>query len=326
MEHRSLTELLAGLPDGEASVVTLEPRVYEEKVFAEKRDLTLQGAGADRTVILWHDGALTMLDDGFKRGTFRSYTAFFGGERLVLRNLTIRNDAGDGRGVGQSVAAYLDSSYVVAENCVFDSYQDTLFLSPLPDEEREPRGFMGPREFDPRKLTRQYFKKCTIIGDVDFIFGGADAVFEDCDIICRDREHHPGFAEEAGQPEFINGYLTAPCGKRNGLGLVFIGCRIRAEEGTTPGTVYLGRPWRPEGKAAFINCVCDDSIAARRFSGWGAVDKDEPDAMLAEYRTVNADGDPVDMNGKNPWVKVLSDAEAAEIVRQADILKKEVLG
>lgn len=310
---------------GEA-VIRLEPRVYEEKVFAEVRDLTLIGAGAASTRLLWHDAAFTMLEDGFKRGTFRSYTAFFGGERLVLRDLSIINDAGDGRSAGQTVAAYLDCDRVLAENCVFDSFQDTLFLSPLPDEEREPRGFMGPREFDPRKLTKQVFRGCTIIGDVDFIFGGADAVFDDCEIICRDRGHVKGYEEEGKAPDFINGYVTAPCGKRDGLGLVFRNCRIRAEEGAAPGTVYLGRPWRPEGRAAFLGCTFSEHIAPRRFSGWGAVEKDEPDACFSEFASVREDGSPVDLSARNPWVRELDTDTWRALNAAADALVKEVTG
>ena len=49
-----------------------------------------------------------MLADGKKRGTFRSFTAFFSGEKLRLENITIQNSAGSGEEVGQAVALYLD--------------------------------------------------------------------------------------------------------------------------------------------------------------------------------------------------------------------------
>ena len=129
-----LQEILDGLDASRPQTVRLEGRVYEGKVFSEIADLTLEGDPEGGTELVWHEGAFEMQPDGFKRGTFRSYTAFFGGKRLVLKNLTIRNDAGDGRQVGQAVAAYLDSEHVLAQDCTFDAYQDTLFLSPLPDE------------------------------------------------------------------------------------------------------------------------------------------------------------------------------------------------
>ena len=159
---------------------------------------------------------------------------------------------------------------------------------------------------------------------MDFIFGGADAVFENCEIICRDREHVPGMESEAGSEDFINGYLTAPCGKRGGLGLVFLNCTISAQVGTRPGTVYLGRPWRPEGKAAFLECTYTDAIAPLRFSGWGSIDKDEPDAGLCEYKPMTADRRPLDISSRNPWVKLLDDSEANEIKKNAAALKSEI--
>ncbi len=311
-DHRAtIAELLAAA--GEETDLRLEPGTYEEKVFAEKRRLTLTGAPDGTTRLLWHEGALEMQEDGFKRGTFRSYTAFFSGEQLCLRNLTIVNDAGEGRDVGQAVAAYLDSDLVLAENCTFDSRQDTLFLAPLPDEEREPRGFMGPREFAERRLTRQYFRHCRILGNIDFIFGGADAVFDDCEIICTDR----GGEEPCG-------WVTAPCGKREDLGFVFRRCRFTAQQGA--GTVWFGRPWRPEGRTVLLNCTYDlPTLSPLGFSGWGAADRDEPEAFFAEYAPVGPDGTPITPRGRNSWVKLLDDTQAREIDRRAEEMIRRIV-
>ncbi len=322
---RSIGEALENVGKQEESVkVCLEGRVYEEKVFAEIPELVLEGSPGGDTVIVWRDAAKTILPDGIKRGTFRSYTVFFSGRSLSLKNLTIRNDAGDGRIAGQCVAAYLDSDVVYADNCTFVSAQDTLFLSPLPDEEREPGGFRGPRQDAPRRMTTQYFKNCRIYGDIDFIFGGADAVFEDCEIICLDREHAPGFEKEAGDKDFVNGYISAPCGKKEGLGFVFLRCTIRGQEGIRQGSFFLGRPWRPEGKAAFLDCRIDESISSKGFSGWGDTDKEEWEAGFAEYGTQMTDGSPADLGGRQPWVKRLTKEEAVDMKERAEKLVKMV--
>lgn len=300
----TLAEALSGSAPEQPLEICLEPRVYEEKVLVRHRDLILSGAG-EKTVLLWHDGAAAMMEDGFRRGTFRSYTAFFIGERLVLRDLTIRNDAGDGRAAGQAVAAAIDCASVYAENCVFDSCQDTLFLAPLPDEERQPRGFEGPTEHTERRRTKQYFRHCRIIGDVDFVFGGADAVFEECEIVCRNRG------------EQVNGYIAAPSGRGSDTGFLFLRCRITAEEGTAPGSYYLGRPWRPEGRAAYIDCICDGHISPARFSGWRERGVIEEEAAFAECGTRRPDGAPADLNGKNPRVTVPDARGREELLRRA---------
>ena len=46
---------------------------------------------------------------------------------------------------------------------------------------------------------RHYFHGCTISGHVDFIFGAGQAVFDDCDIVSRDRRDASN-----------NGYIAAP--------------------------------------------------------------------------------------------------------------------
>jgi pectinesterase len=91
--------------------------------------------------------------------------------------------------VGQAVAVYADADVCLFENVEMNGCQDTLFCAPLPRAERQKNGFMGPRVMTERRLTRQYYKNCIITGDVDFIFGGADAVFDDCRILCNDRMH-----------------------------------------------------------------------------------------------------------------------------------------
>ena len=78
--------------------------------------------------------------DGKKRGTFRSFTAFFSGEKLRLENITIQNSAGNGKDVGQAIALYLDVDSAELLNVNLYGAQDTFFLAPLPENEREKNG------------------------------------------------------------------------------------------------------------------------------------------------------------------------------------------
>jgi pectinesterase len=79
---------------------------------------------------------------------------------------------------------------------------------------------------------RHYFDGCTIEGLVDFIFGGATAFFEHCQIRCL-HTRFSGFVTAASTPE------CQP------FGFVFADCRIT---GPVPdGKSFLGRPWRSTG-------------------------------------------------------------------------------
>ena len=331
-DFSSLQEAINAVPFEESAVITLGEGTFREKIFCEKRDITLIGQGIDKTIINFDDYANEVMDDGSKRGTFRSYTAFFGGGKVHVKDLTIRNSAGDGRAVGQAVAVYADASICFFENVKMTGCQDTLFCAPLPRQERQKNGFMGPRVLTERRLTKQYYKNCIITGDVDFIFGGADAVFDDCTITCNDRMHS-AFTDEvvltgsAKSPldkdqidtreRFINGYITAACGLKEDLGFVFRNCSIKGADGCEPGSVFLGRPWRDEARTVFLDCTMDETIAPERFSGWGGISKEQPDTYYGEFGTKDAD-----LSRKNSWIKDIDASTAADLSHRADEIVK----
>ena len=62
-------------------------------------------------------------------------------------------------------------------------------------------------------------------------------------------------------------YVTAPSGWAEGLGFVFWDCDF-VSDGCPAGSVYLGRPWRPTGKTAVLDCRLGAHIAPEGFSGW----------------------------------------------------------
>src|SRR4029453_9107821 len=102
---------------------------------------------------------------------------------------------------------------LVFKNCRFLGWQDTLYA----------------------KTGRQYFDNCHIEGPVDFIFGQATAVFENGTLHST-----------------ANGYTPAPMpfSAVEPSGLVFIRCKLTAKR--VHQGVFLGRPWRPYGRAFFI--------------------------------------------------------------------------
>ena len=110
----------------------------------KNRALTLRGAGADATTLIFGDGGKLPHPDGRPTHTFRSYTAFFSGGSVTVEDLTIANDAGPGSAVGQAIAAYVDAEKAVFRRVRLLGNQDTLFCAPLPEAEREKDGFLGP--------------------------------------------------------------------------------------------------------------------------------------------------------------------------------------
>ena len=184
-EHfSSIGSALAQIPANNTTPVIIEiaPGIYHEKLTINKPYITLRGMGESsaHTVISYDDYALDLMEDGSKRGTFRTYTLFIDTHDVTLQHLTIENASGDSATHGQAIALYADGDRLMIDSCRLLGHQDTLFTGPLPEKERQPGGFIGPKQFAPRINGRQYYKNCYICGDIDFIFGSATAYFEHC--------------------------------------------------------------------------------------------------------------------------------------------------
>ena len=155
-DFTTISEAVLAVPYECEAEIEIGPGIYREKLVCEKQNITLRGAGADQTRVVWGDGGKLPHPDGRPTHTFRSYTAFFSGENLTVEDLTIENDAGPGAQVGQAVAAYVDSARAVFRRVKLLGNQDTLFCAPLPEKEREKDGFLGPRGLAPRRASAQY--------------------------------------------------------------------------------------------------------------------------------------------------------------------------
>lgn len=250
-EYQTVQEAIDAVPYDTPATIHVPAGVWHERISCEKRDITLIGEGMEKTSLVNEAGAREIMPDGTKRGTFRTQTAFFRGEKLTLRDMNISNYAGAGWVAGQALALYLDVRSAHLSHVSLHGFQDTLFLAPLPEEEREENGFRGPGEKSQRLPSTVVVEHSVISGDIDFIFGGADALFHDCDIVSMHQ-----------------GYVAAPSGKKSGRGFVFHRCRFIPGPGVPDGSVYVMRPWRPEGKVAVIDCTFGPHVNRAGIHPW----------------------------------------------------------
>lgn len=293
-------------PDAEQAVtIHIDPGEYRERVEIHRPHVTLAGETADSVRIVGSLGAKMPSEDGSgvdgTLGTFRTYTVLVDADDVRLENLTIVNDAGGGREVGQAIALYADGDRLVVDACCITGRQDTLFLGPLPPREVKPGGFMGPKQFAPRRVGRQYFRRCRIEGDVDFIFGGARAYFEGCEIRSLNRDMD------------VNGYVTAastPEGEP--YGFVFHGCSFTAPDDVAPDSVYLGRPWREWAQTVLIDCWLGQHIKREGWWDWNKPASHE----RARYAGTSLHGPAGDAAGWAPWTRELDATSAARYARE----------
>lgn len=281
---------------------TLEVRhgVYAERVVVHRDGLRI--VAEDGAVLTGSGCAKDTYPDGREKGTFLSATLLVLGRDVTVENLTVRNDAGDGRVVGQAVAVYAAGDRGVWRNCRFIAHQDTLFCGPVMPKvlaEIAPRGLDGVEctEFVgdcPTTRSRQYFENCYIQGDVDFIFGPYRCWFEGCTLFMGERG---GWYTAANTPQ------DQP------WGMVFRRCRLTGDCPEAAGK--LGRPWRAYARTLFLACDMDAHVSPAGFEDWQSWDGvREITERCGEWGTTGARGD---LSPRHPKARRLTDEEAAGI-------------
>ncbi|MDH6433343.1 pectinesterase [Streptomyces sp. SAI-144] len=212
---------------GPGWTIVVHPGTYREVVNipAAKAELTVRGAVRDpHAAVIIHDNANgTQKPDGSGTyGTAGSATFSSAAPGLTVRDLTLANDwlradHPDITGT-QAVAAYTYGDRTHFENVRLLAHQDTLFVETT-----------ALTAFD-----RQYFRRCYIEGDVDFVFGRATAVFEECHFHTLQRD--VGFTPK--------GMVFAPSTARaNPYGVLAV--RSRITSGAEDAAYKLARPWVP---------------------------------------------------------------------------------
>ena len=260
---RTLGAALTALPPngvGRVAILLKNGR-YREKLTIDRPYVSLVGESRDGTVLTYDAVADTPSPGGGTYGTRGSFTLRIVAPDFRAENLTIENSFDYMANVAkadsdktklkniQGVALMLDlgSDRATFMNVKILGHQDTLFPN----------------------AGRSYFYKSEIRGNVDFIFGAGQAVFDDCDIVSLDRNS-----------KTTNGYVTAASTDVDQpFGFLFVNSRLKKQSSEmSPNSVTLGRPWHPfanpraVASVAFINCWMDDHIGERGWDRMSSVD------------------------------------------------------
>jgi pectinesterase len=266
-QFTSVQAAIMSVPQGraESPVVTrIKPGRYNEQLYVqrEKTHFHLIGEDPATTIVTYNLHANMPGADGKPLGTFRTPSTTIDADDFHADNITFENSAG---AVGQALAITVNGDRAVFRNCHFLGWQDTIFLN---------RG-------------RQLFQECTIKGHVDFIFGGATAFFDRCNIHC-----------------LKNGYITAastPDTQR--FGFVFRDCKLTGDAGVT---TYLGRPWRDYSAVAFVNCEMSSVVRPEGWHNW-----DQPiREYTSRYCEFGSKGEGAQLDQRVRWAKELTEKSA----------------
>ncbi|KAI3704918.1 hypothetical protein L1987_75147 [Smallanthus sonchifolius] len=276
----------------ERFVIYVKAGVYKENVEIPRafRNIKMLGDGINKTIITGDRHCGGDAKDTSKAGDLQESATFkVWSRKFIARDITFQNTAGP---EGEQAVALLSASDKSAfYRCSFEGYQDTLFTIAY----------------------RQFYKECQIFGTVDFIFGGAAAVFQDCEIFLR--KPLPG------------GGLVLTAHGRNihyePVGYSLQGCKITAEPGFKPGDyekAFLGRPWFGVSRTVYMQSFLDDIVDPKgRMDSWGH----KQSAYCGEYNNYGP-GSFTNQRVKWPHYQAINDQMIAEFFTVANFISGNI--
>ncbi|PKU59425.1 pectinesterase 3-like [Dendrobium catenatum] len=186
-------------------VIYIKEGEYKENVVVDKNkwNVVLVGDGMYKTIITGNKNFI----DGTP--TFSTATFVVTGKGFVAKDIGFKNSAGAEK--HQAVALRSGSDHSIFYRCSFDAFQDTLYAH----------------------SNRQFYRDCHIIGTVDFIFGNAAVVFQNCKILPRQplpNQSNTITAQGRNDPNQNTGFSIQ-------------GCTIQPYDAVNRPT-FLGRPWK----------------------------------------------------------------------------------
>jgi polygalacturonase len=296
-DYYSIQRAIDVAPAGGA-VISVAPGTYREVLTINKPNIVLRGPyeDASKTVVVADKSS------GTAGGTLNSATVNVLADDFLAENVSFVNDFNRTHPQlqqgSQAVALLVRGDRDIFKNVRILGNQDTLYAGV-----GECTGSGSDRGCP---VARQYFDRCFIEGNVDFIFGDGKTVFDHC--VIRSNTHFEGF---------ITAQSKSYAGQDSGF--VFHSCRLEAAPGV--GNVYLGRPWRPYSTVVYLNTWMDGQIVPAGWREWHPGETDYlPTASYAEYQSSGpgADHSRRDSHGKQLSSQEVEKFEPEHFLRGSD--------
>lgn len=286
----TVQEAIDAAPEGRALpwLIFIKNGEYKGHVDIPQNKPYLHFIGQDRDQVIITDDRLCGGENAVHVSV--GATVVVNSDNCYFDNLTLENSYGHDNQAGpQALALNTSGDRTVFKNVAMLSYQDT-WITPSTSN------------------YRAYVKECFIEGAVDFIYNSGNIYIDNTTLYINRKS---------------GGFIVAPShGADVEWGYVFMNCTITAPGNPAETDVWLGRPWHNYPKTVFINTRAEVTIPA---TGWYPTMGGLP-AIWADYNTMDADGNPVDLshrrdtyyylqNGDTIWGKAKNYLTAEEAAR-----------
>ncbi|GAB2267524.1 hypothetical protein Dimus_002504 [Dionaea muscipula] len=217
-------------------VIYIKGGVYNEYIDIKKKktNIMVYGDGMDVTIITGDHS------NGGGWTTYRSATFAVTGAGFIARDITIENRAGAEN--HQAVALRSGSDLSAYFRCALRGYQDTLYTH----------------------SNRQFYRECVITGTVDFIFGDAAAIFQECTMLGRkglEDQKNTVTAQGRRDPAESTGFCIQFCN-------ISSADDQDQEYSSTPAPMYLGRPWKQYSRTVIMQSYLGIAVMPQGWLEW----------------------------------------------------------
>ncbi|VYS70011.1 unnamed protein product [Arabidopsis thaliana] len=189
--------------------------------------------------------------------TYSSATAGIEGLHFIAKGIAFQNTAGPAK--GQAVALRSSSDLSIFYRCSIEGYQDTLMVH----------------------SQRQFYRECYIYGTVDFIFGNAAVVFQNCIILPR--------LPLKGQANVITAQGRTDLFQNTGISIhnsIIIPAPDLKPVVRSVKT-YMGRPWMMYSRTVVLKTYIDSVVSPVGWSPWTKGSTYGLDTLFyAEYKNI----------------------------------------
>ncbi|XP_044501119.1 pectinesterase-like [Mangifera indica] len=234
--YTTIGDAVAAAPNSSTTrfVIYIKAGSYFENVEVDRKKTMLMflGDGIGKTVVK----ASRNVIDGWT--TFRSATVAVVGNGFIAKGITFENSAGPSK--HQAVALRSGSDLSAFYQCSFVGYQDTLYVHSL----------------------RQFYRDCDIYGTIDFIFGNAAVVFQNCSLYARKpNENQKNIFTAQGRED-----------PNQNTGISILNCKVAAAADLIPNQTnfktYLGRPWKEYSRTVYLQSYIGDLVDPAGWLEW----------------------------------------------------------
>ena len=185
------------------------------------------------------------------------------------------------QGGSQAEALRVQGDQVILRDANFKSLQDTLLLS-----------------------GRVYVVDSYVEGNVDFVWGTGVTYFDRCEI------------KTVGRAGAIVQSRNAA-----GYGYVFVDSKLTSDAGITGQVLArIDASAYPQSHVAFVNCQMSSAITAKGWTITPAGTTQTGSLRFWEYQSTDEKGQLLDVTGRDPASKQISDAQAATMRDKASVL------